>query len=103
VRRARYQRNCRVLVEGLRDMGLETFLSDQLQAPIIVTVHMPRDKNFDFARLYDLMCGRGVIIYPGSVTETPTFRMGCIGDVHEADMERALDVLRFALDEMGCS
>jgi 2-aminoethylphosphonate-pyruvate transaminase len=82
-------------------MGLQTFLPDELQAPIIVTVHMPRDEKFNFTRLYDLMCQHGVVIYPGSVTTAPTFRIGCIGNVHEADMRRALDTLRGALDEMG--
>jgi len=37
----RYRENCRVLVDGMRALGFETLLPDALQAPIIVTFHMP--------------------------------------------------------------
>src|SRR3546814_17229653 len=33
----RYADNCRILVDGMREMGFETLLPDRLQAPIIVT------------------------------------------------------------------
>src|SRR5262249_3665487 len=42
-RGARYRNNCRILVEGMRRLGFETLLPDRLQAPIIVTFHMPAD------------------------------------------------------------
>ncbi len=100
-RAARYGRNCRVLVDGLRDIGFETFLPDALQAPIIVTVRMPRDPGFSFDRFYDLLHARGIVIYPGSVTIEPTFRIGCIGRLDEDDMRRALAAIREALDEMA--
>jgi len=100
-RAARYGRNRRVLVDGLRDIGFETFLPDALQAPIIVTVRMPGDPEFSFDRFYDLLHGQGIVIYPGSVTIEPTFRIGCIGRIDEDDMRRALAAIRDALDEMG--
>ena len=100
-RGARYGRNCRVLVDGLRDIGFETFLPDAVQAPIIVTVRMPRDRGFSFDRFYDLLHARGIVIYPGSVTLAPTFRIGCIGRIDEDDMRRALAAIRAALDEMA--
>jgi 2-aminoethylphosphonate-pyruvate transaminase len=100
-RGARYAANCRVLVEGLRGLGFETFLPDALQAPVIVTVRMPADPVFDFKRLYDLLNARGIVIYPGAVTEAATFRVGCIGRLGASDMRRALAGIEAALAEMG--
>ncbi len=99
-RGARYARNCRVLVDGLRELGFTIFLPDDLQAPIIVTVREPRDPNFDFAAFYDRLNERGVVIYPGSVTEAETFRIGCIGRLDEDDMRRALGAIAEVLDRM---
>src|SRR3546814_1997856 len=49
----RYADNCRILVDGMRAMGFETLLPDRLQAPIIVTFHMPADPKFKFDTFYD--------------------------------------------------
>ncbi len=100
-RGARYANNCRVLVDGLRALGFETFLPDALQAPIIVTVRLPGDKRFDFQRLYDRLAEQGIVLYPGAVTQEKSFRVGCIGQVFEADMARALAAIETALAEMG--
>ena len=47
-RGARYRRNCDILIDGMRSMGFVPLLADELQAPIIVTFHMPADPKFDF-------------------------------------------------------
>jgi 2-aminoethylphosphonate-pyruvate transaminase len=57
-RGARYRDNCRILVEGMRALGFQTLLPDALQAPIIVTFHMPSDANFEPA-------GPGLCHLPG--------------------------------------
>ena len=44
-RGGRYADNCRLLVSGMRAMGFRTLLPDALQAPIIVTFHMPRQSR----------------------------------------------------------
>jgi 2-aminoethylphosphonate-pyruvate transaminase len=100
-RNARYVENCRVLVDGMREMGFETLLPDALQAPIIVTFRMPADPNFDFAAFYDRLAARGYVIYPGKLTVAPTFRIGCIGQLGREDLEAALAVIRETLNDMG--
>jgi len=100
-RNARYSENCRTLVDGMRALGFETLLPDDLQAPIIVTFHMPADPKFDFAAFYDRLAARGYVIYPGKLTVAPTFRIGCIGQMVKADLEAALAVIAEVLDEMG--
>ena len=100
-RGGRYRENCKVLVDGMRDMGFRTLLPDHLQAPNIVTFHMPTDKRFDFDRFYDAMREQGYVIYPGKLTVADSFRMGCIGRLNRTDMQGALSAVRYALDLFG--
>jgi 2-aminoethylphosphonate-pyruvate transaminase len=100
-RGARYRRNCRVLVEGMREMGFRTLLPDALQAPVIVTFLSPAHPRFDFGVFYEALRRQGYLIYPGKLTIADSFRIGCIGRLVEADMHGALGAIRRALDEMG--
>ena len=97
----RYRENCRILVEGMRAMGFETLLPDALQAPIIVTFHMPADPNFAFQTFYDRLRDRGFVIYPGKLTVADSFRVGCIGRLMPSDMQDALAAIAATLAEMG--
>jgi 2-aminoethylphosphonate-pyruvate transaminase len=97
----RYRENCRILVEGMRKLGFETLLPDRLQAPIIVTFHMPADPKFVFETFYDRLRERGFVIYPGKLTVADSFRIGCIGRLGEAEMKGALAAVAEVMDEMG--
>jgi len=100
-RGARYRNNCRVLLDGLREMGFATLLPDRLQAPIIVTVRTPADPRFRFETFYDSLSRRGYVIYPGKLTVADSFRVGCIGRLDEGEMRGALEAMRAVLKEMG--
>jgi 2-aminoethylphosphonate-pyruvate transaminase len=100
-RGARYRRNCEILVKGMRELGFVPLLPDKLQAPIVVTFHMPADPRFDFQQFYDRLNERGFVIYPGKLTATASFRVGCIGRLGEAEMRAALAAIRETLQEMG--
>jgi 2-aminoethylphosphonate-pyruvate transaminase len=97
----RYVGNCRILVNGMRELGFQTLLPDDLQAPIIVTFLTPRDPRFDFQDFYDRLRIKGFVIYPGKLTVADTFRMGCIGAIGPDQINAALDAVRKTLDEMG--
>ncbi|HEX9522447.1 MAG TPA: 2-aminoethylphosphonate--pyruvate transaminase [Reyranella sp.] len=99
----RYRDNAKVLIDGMRAMGFRTLLPDHLQAPIIVTFHMPTDPKFVFQRFYDGLKDRGYVIYPGKLTVADSFRMGCIGRLHPEHMKGALAAVRDVLDEMRVS
>ncbi len=102
-RGARYRENLRILVEGMRRLGFETLLPDAVQAPIIVTFRMPADPGFEFESFYERMRRRGYVIYPGKLTEAPSFRIGCIGRLGPPEMRGALAAVEAALEEMGVS
>ncbi len=100
-RGGRYRENCRILVQGMRDLGFRTLLADDLQAPIIVTFHMPADPNFDFQAFYDRLRARNFVIYPGKLTVAESFRIGCIGRLGADEMHAALSIIAATLAEMG--
>ena len=100
-RGGRYRENGRILVEGMRALGFQTLLPDDLQAPIIITFHMPGDPKFDFQVFYDKLRARGYVIYPGKLTVADSFRIGCIGRLGASELHGALAAIRKALDEMG--
>jgi 2-aminoethylphosphonate-pyruvate transaminase len=100
-RGARYRRNCKILVDGMRELGFETLLPDALQAPIIVTFHMPADPSFVLQDFYDNLGERGFVIYPGKLTVADSFRIGCIGRLGDDEMRAALVAVRETLEQMG--
>ncbi len=100
-RGARYRRNHRALVDGMRALGFETVLADAVQAPIIVAFRLPTDPGFGFEGLYEGMAKRGFLIYHGKLTATPSFRIGCIGDIDEGQMRAAVAAVGECLDDMG--
>jgi len=97
----RYGENCRLLVEGMRALGFRTLLPDHLQAPIIVTFHVPADPRFQFDAFYEGMRRRGYVIYPGKLTVAESFRMGCIGRLGSKQMGGALAAVEAVLEELG--
>ena len=100
-RGARYANNHRVLVDGMEAMGFRCLLRREVQAPIIVTFHMPADPRFDFAEFYERLSDKGFLIYPGKLTVAPSFRIGCIGRLGEAEMRAALAAVRRVTEDMG--
>jgi len=102
-RRARYDANADMLIGGMRRLGFRTLLPDALQAPIIVTFHMPQDPAFVFQSFYDRLRDRGYVIYPGKLTVADSFRIGCIGHLTPEDMENAVAAIAAVCREMGVS
>ena len=100
-RRRRYEENCRVLVEGMRELGFATLLPDELQAPIIVTFLLPGNDKFSFPDFYQRLNDRGYVIYPGKLTGTDSFRIGCIGHFGADQMAAAVAAVKQVLQEMG--
>ena len=100
-RGGRYRANCDVLVAGMRELGFKTLLADDLQAPIIITFHMPKNPEFDFNAFYDGLKDQGYVIYPGKLTVADSFRMGCIGRLDQTQMQGALEAVKNILNQFG--
>ena len=100
-RLARYRGNWRRLVDGMRQLGFTTVVPDEAASPIVATFHNPPDPRFSFQALFEGMKRRGFIIFPGRLALADTFRIGCMGDVTEADMAEAVQAVAETMREMG--
>ncbi|MDH0647674.1 2-aminoethylphosphonate--pyruvate transaminase [Pseudomonas sp. GD03858] len=99
-RHQRYADNCKTLLDGMANIGLQSFLPADIQAPIIVTFHAPKDPRYQFKDFYERVKAKGFILYPGKLTQVETFRVGCIGVVGAAGMQAAVDAVAEVLREM---
>jgi len=97
----RYAANCRLLIDGMSELGFQSLLSHNLQAPIIVTFKMPADPVFNFEIFYDKLKDRGYVIYPGKLTVAPSFRIGCIGNLGVIEIQGALAAVAAVMTDMG--
>ncbi|MEM7563562.1 MAG: 2-aminoethylphosphonate--pyruvate transaminase, partial [Pseudomonadota bacterium] len=100
-RGGRYRANGERLIQGMREMGFKTLLPDELQAPIIITFHMPTNPEFDFDAFYDGLKDQGYVIYPGKLTVADSFRMGCIGRIDREQIDGALAAVANILSRFG--
>lgn len=99
-RHARYVENQRRLVEGMARLGVNALLPGALQSPIITAFRYPH-AGFAFDTFYLAMKRRGFVLYPGKISQAPTFRIGTIGHVFPADIDRLLAAAGDALNEPG--
>lgn len=85
-RQARYEENNRILIENLESLGIKTYVSKEVQGPIITTFYYPENHHFSFEEMYQYIKERGYAIYPGKVTDADTFRIGNIGEIYPEDI-----------------
>lgn len=89
----RYQTNQTGLVKGMRSLGFECLLPDEVHSPIITSFLFPESEEFEFVRFYQALKKHGFVIYPGKVSGRDTFRIGNIGDVHPGDIDELLGAI----------
>jgi len=100
-RAARYRRNHEVLLVGMRELGFKEYVPREHQSWIITTFHYPADPKFDFNVFYDKLSERGMVIYPGKLTEVDCFRIGNIGRLDESHIRALLEAIREVVVELG--
>ena len=98
-RAARYRANQEALVAGMREMGFVLYLEPELQSHVITTFRYPRDPRFDFEDYYRWLGERGLVIYPGKLTDADCFRIGTIGRIDLDDVRRLIEAVRDYLSE----
>lgn len=96
-RHHRYQANQRRLVAGMRRLGFQTLLDDELHSPIISAFYSPTSPHYRFADFYSRLKQQGFIIYPGKVSQSDCFRIGNIGEVYPADIDALLGAIHQAM------
>ncbi len=99
-RTKRYQRNHVALVAGMRELGFREYVDPELQGWIITSFFYPDDPNFQFEDFYERLSERGMLIYPGKLTEAECFRIGNIGRLATEDIRALLVAAKEVLGEM---
>jgi len=90
-REQRYRENQGLLVRGLEKLGFRALVSEDRQSPFITAFLYPESwKNFSFEGFYNGLKKRGFVIYPGKISQAPSFRIGTIGEVSPRDIRRLL-------------
>jgi 2-aminoethylphosphonate-pyruvate transaminase len=97
----RYRQNHLTLCRGMRELGFEAYLAPGDQSYIITSFRYPADPVFQFEEFYTRLSQLGFVIYPGKLTRESCFRIGTIGRICAADLERLLDAIRSVLSELG--
>ena len=97
----KYKKNCEIICNGMKDLGFEQLLPDNLQAPIIITFKQPNDPKFNFEKFYNALSEKDFLIYPGKLTVAETFRIGCIGNLDEQDMMDTIKAVKEVVTELG--
>lgn len=96
-RHQRYHTNQRRLVAGMRRLGFQPLLDDELHSPIITAFYSPSSPHYRFADFYQRLKQQGFIIYPGKVSQSDCFRIGNIGEVYPADIDALLQAIQQAI------
>jgi len=100
-RHKRYCENRDTLVSGMRSLGIQTLLNDELLSPFITTFLCPSDPAFSFDTFYQALKRRRFVIYPGKVTAADTFRVGTIGNAFPDDFRQLIGAVKESLDKLG--
>lgn len=93
----RYSINQRTLVNGMKELGFEPLLPEELHSPIITTFLSPGHPDFEFTRFYNKLKSRGFVIYPGKVTDYQCFRIGNIGEVYQNNIDALLTAVKYSM------
>jgi 2-aminoethylphosphonate-pyruvate transaminase len=101
-RAARYRKNHETCLTGMRAMGFTEYVPEDLQGHIITSFLYPTD-DFDFNEFYDRLNAKGLVIYPGKVTQADCFRIGHIGHLFPEDTKVLLAAIEEVITEMNLS
>jgi 2-aminoethylphosphonate-pyruvate transaminase len=100
-RLARYTANAETLYDGMAAIGLRPWLPREIQGPIVLNVHAPADPAWSLPKFVEGLKRHGFVISNFYDTPTPTFRVGCIGQITPDDMRGFCAAADEVLDELG--
>ncbi|RDY28484.1 2-aminoethylphosphonate--pyruvate transaminase [Romboutsia weinsteinii] len=90
-RNKRYSNNNKILRNKMKKLGINSYLEEDIQSPIITTF-LYENNDFSFIEMYNFVKENGYAIYPGKLTKVDTFRIGNIGEIYEEDINNLCDI-----------
>ena len=97
---AKWERHKRVfsaITTGLRELGFQIYMPDEIASGLVAAALYPDDPNWDFTKIHDYCYERGFTIYPGKVENMGMFRLCALGAIDEADIHAFFEVFKEAL------
>ncbi|MCC7536296.1 MAG: 2-aminoethylphosphonate aminotransferase [Deltaproteobacteria bacterium] len=89
---ARYAGYARIVRGGLERLGLPVLVEPALRSNTITTIGLPKGKTYD--DVHDAYKAEGFVIYAGQGDlRSRAFRISTMGNLENATVERAMDVL----------
>ena len=98
---ARHQRVWEALHKGLDELGFKDIIPREMQSRLVISVKYPDDPNWDFTKVHDYLYENGFTIYPGKVSDLPTFRLCSLGTIDVDDIEAFFVELKKALEKFN--
>lgn len=92
-RHKRYASNQKHLATGMEELGFKVLIDEKYQSPIITSFIYPT-ADFNFHEFYQELKQDGFVIYPGKISQVPTFRIGNIGEVYDEDITELLVAIK---------
>lgn len=93
----RYKANQEHLATGMEKLGFKVLIDEKWQSPIITSFVYPT-ADFDFRKFYQQLKEDSFVIYPGKISQVPTFRIGNIGEVYDNDITKLLLAIKSIVD-----
>lgn len=101
---ARYKtivRNHEIIYNEMSKLGFMPYVPFNEQSKIVNSFLYPKHENFSFEKFHSLLLQNNRVLFSRSLTTTPTFRIGNIGQLNVNDMLSLIDVIKDVLKEMG--
>jgi len=94
----RYTRSWEVLIEGLKQLGLEYMVPITEHSHIITAIKEPAQTGYSFDTMHDYLYAKGITIYPGKIGELSSFRIANIGAIDYKDMHLFISYMKEYMD-----
>ena len=91
----------KILVAGLKAIGLKMLVKEEYQSHFITAILIPETPKYNFNALHDYARSFGFTIYPGKLGNIDTFRIANMGDIREEEMTRFISVLKEYMHSIG--
>jgi len=99
----RYAMNNNMLMSGMKDLGFEQYLPDEIRSYIITSFLYPADPSFSFEKFYSRLSEKNCVIYPGKLSKVDCFRIGNIGQLYPEDIKTLLLAIEETISELNIS
>ena len=94
-----YKKRNTLLRNALEEYGLESFISEKNQGPIMVIFKYPWN-NFNFNEFYLRLLNNNIVIYKAEINNEPAIRLGNIGEITKEEFDYCIDCIKNELNNM---